>query len=496
MKWTMFVLMALTLLSRFIGLGREMTLAYFYGASRISDAFLIAQSVPALFMSFAVAGIGTGFIPAYRQEEQRGLEKGFSTQVFVLTGMVALGVFGLLSLFLPAVLRFLAGGFDAEAMALALYFARISIWGVFFMGWSSFFGSWLQVREKVILASLVGIPFNIVTIAFIMLSARYELWLLAVGGVLAVGAQALYLFVLARRLGFGLRFGAQGYLGLRQMLFMAVPVIIGDSVQQIDIMVDKAIGSTFGVGAVSALAYAGRAMTAVEGIFITSVLTVFYPAIAKMAVVRELEGVKKELRGAVVGVSLFLVPAVFGIMVLSQPLVELLFMRGAFGQEEAAVTAGILFFYVAALLGRGLQTLFSRVFFSIGNSRVPMAIAIGSVALNIVLNVVLSQVIGLVGLALSNAITAFLGLFFMIQKLKKAIGGLGLGEILLPLGKIVGASSLMAVAAFLGHRLLAGYPLLVAVGAAVVLGAGVYLALMVKMRVIPRDLISKLQKRR
>lgn len=489
MKWTMLVLMLLTLLSRFIGLGREMALAYFYGASRVSDAFLIAQSVPALFMSFVTAGIGTGFIPAYRHEEKDGREQGFSTQVLFVTALLGLLVFGFLGLFLPIVLRLLAGGFDDSAMELALYFARISIWGVFFMGFSSFFGAWLQVREKVVLASLVGIPFNVVTISFIVLSSRSGLWLLALGGVLAVAAQSLYLLLLSRWQGFSLKFGERSPAGLKQMLGLAVPAVIGDSVQQIDIMVDKALGSGFGVGAVSALAYAGRAMTAIEGIFITSVLTVFYPAIARMAAATDLEGVKSELKSAIVGVSLFLVPAVFGIMALSRPVVELLFMRGAFGAEEAAATAGILFFYMAALLGRGLQTLFSRVFFSLGKPRPPMVVAIVSVVLNIVLNVVFARTIGLVGLALSNTITAFLGLAALSVWLQKTLGHLGLSSTLVTLCKILGASGAMALLARGAYR--GGLPLLVAIA----VGGLAYVGLVVVLRIVPIQMLSKFFKR-
>jgi len=493
----MLVLMALTLLSRFIGLGREMALAYFYGASRASDAFLIAQSVPTLFMGFLLAGISSGFIPIYRQEELDQRHQRFSRQVFWLTGLMSLVVFLATMLVLPVILRVLAGGFDEASMDLALRFSRITLWGVFFIGWSRYFSTWLQVREQVILASLVGIPFNIVIISAIFWSSGHSVYGLAFGSVAAVAAQCLYLWLLAKKGGHSIGAGgaaSRDFQGLRRMLFMALPVIIGDSVQQLDIIVDKSLGSTFGTGSVSALVYAGRAMTAVEGIFITSVITVFFPAIARLAAAKEIDGVKAELRESILGVCLFLVPAVFGIMALSGPITSLLFLRGAFGEEEAAVTAGIMFFYIAALLGTGLQTLFSRVFFSLGNTRIPMVAAIISVALNITLNLLFARLIGLVGLAMSNTLSAFIGLALMVYFLKKELGELGFSALLAPLAKVLGASGLMAFAASVLYNGLAGGSLLVAVGASALVAGVIYLILVIALKAVdPKKLLPRLK---
>ena len=143
MKKTAFLLMMITIVSKLVGFGREITLSYFYGASNISDVFLISLTIPNAFFSFIGAGISTGYIPLYSEIEQKYGEKGgirytnnLVNTLFVLCSGII--VFGLL--FTDYIVKIFASGFEGDTLALAIKFTRISIFGIYFTCLINIFG--------------------------------------------------------------------------------------------------------------------------------------------------------------------------------------------------------------------------------------------------------------------------------------------------------------------------------------------------------------------
>ena len=452
MNITVIILIILTFTSRFVGVAREMVLAYFYGASRVSDAYLISLTIPTVILGFIAAGISTGYIPIYRKLELKNQEQQFTNQVMNMVLLLCAVIFLIAMIFTPQLVWMFASGFDVQTHRLTVIFTRITLVAVFLTGSANILQGFLQVKEKFFAASLVGIPFNIVIMIFIFISAYTQVYWLAIGSVLAIVAQVVYLYLLARKQGF--RYQRKLNIkdeSLHQMIILAFPVILGNSVEQVDRLVDKTLASHYAVGGISALTYASRIMTAIQGIFIASVLTVLYPKIAQMAAKQDIKGMKQSLKESIIGVSLFIIPAIVAVMIFSEPIVALLFGRGAFDEAAVSMTAGILFFYIASMFGSGIQSLLSRAFYSMQDTKTPMINATIAIILNITFNLILAPIMGITGLAMANTLAATISMILMYKSLHGKIGGLNLKVILWALAKIIFATLIMSIFSLLTY---------------------------------------------
>lgn len=485
MNFIIIFLIVFTFLSRVIGLGREITLAYFYGTSYVSDAYLMSIAIPTVIITFVIVSLATSYVPAYQKLSGTTTEKNtFTNKVVGMTLVICLFILVAMLIFTPQIVPLFVAGFDDTTMALTVSLTRITLFAVFFMGMSLILDSFMQVKEKVLLASLSGLPFNLAAILFIVMSTQTHVYLLAVGTVIAFGLQCLYLLVLAKRHGFKLRprFDMKDDT-MRNLCLLTLPIILANTVEQIGIIIDKNLASRFEAGAVSSLTYATRVSTAISGIFITSILVVSFPKIAKQAADGNMTKMKNSLAESIVGMSLFIIPAIAAIAIFARPIVSLLFGRGAFDSDAVQVTSSLLFFYIFFLFGNGLTQLISRVFYALEDSKTPMIVAAFTVVINIILSLTLTTFMGITGLALSASISAFIGMLLLLFWLRRKAGSLRLRDTLLTLNKITGASIAMAFGAYFVYQYLTSFNAVIALLIAAVVGVGIYVLLLLILRI-------------
>ena len=135
MKRTVLLVMIITILSKFLGFGREVALSYVYGASAVTDAYLISQTIPYVIFSFVSAGIATGFIPLYSRilNERGQLEANRYTNNLSNALLLVISiVVGFVLLFTQPIVKLFATGFGGETLELAINFTRISVFGIYF----------------------------------------------------------------------------------------------------------------------------------------------------------------------------------------------------------------------------------------------------------------------------------------------------------------------------------------------------------------------------
>lgn len=188
MNFMIIMLIIFTFLSRIIGLGREISLAYFYGISQISDAYLMSIAIPTIIMTIIFASLATSYVPAYQKLEGTTSEKNiFTNKVVGFTLASCLFIFIVTLIFTQQIVPLFVPGFDDETTQLTVSLTRITLLAAFFMAMNPILDSFLQVKEKVLLASLSGIGFNLVAILFIVMSAHTSVHMLAIGTVIALG---------------------------------------------------------------------------------------------------------------------------------------------------------------------------------------------------------------------------------------------------------------------------------------------------------------------
>lgn len=501
MKKTAILIMILTIFSKVFGFLRDIILSYFYGASNISDAYLISLTIPGVIFSFVGIGVSTSYIPMYnriadkngKEEANRYTNNLINILVILSTLIVIIGI-----LFANKIVRIFALGFDNETLTLAVRFTRISIMGVYFTSITYVAKGFLELKGNYTLPAVMSIPFNFIIILFIFISVETNVMLLSLGTLIATGLQLLLLIPSMYKKGYNYKVTLNlkdEY--IKTMTLIALPTIIGTSVNQINKLVDRTLASTLTIGGISALNYASKLNGFIQGIFVMSIVTVLYPLISKMITKDNINGLKKAVCEAIVGINLLVVPAAIGSMVFAEPIVKILFGRGAFDDYAISLTSFALLFYSLGMIGFGLREVLSRVFYSMQDTKTPMVNATIGMMLNIFLNIILSKFLGIGGLALATSISATFTTILLFISLRKKIGPFGMKNISMSFIKILCTSLVMGLIAKVSYN-----ALLNSIGAnlslllSIVIGALTYFAIIYFMKIEEVDAIVNAVKKK
>lgn len=449
MKKTAFILMIITILSKIFGVVREVTLSYFYGASNISDAYLISLTVPMVLFGFIAAGISTGYIPMYSnitkdygEEEAHRFTSNLINILLIISTILI--IFGLV--FTTPLVKLFASGFTGETLNLAVKFTRISLLGMYFTAIISVITAFLQIKSNYVIPALIAFPTNIVIVISIFISKNTNINILIIGSLIATIIQLLCLIPSVKKEGYKYK----PILDIRDkhvnaLAAIAYPVIIGVSVNQINVLVDKTMASKLAEGGISALNYATMINGFVYGIFVVSISTVMYPIISKMAAENNILGLKKSILDSMGAINLLVIPATIGCMIFAEPIVRLIFARGAFDAEAISMTYKGLFFYSIGMVAYGIREVISRAFYALQDTKTPMINGTIAMVINVILNIILSKFLGIAGLALATSISSIICTAMVFISLRKKIGAFGIMSLVVSSGKMLISSLIMGV---------------------------------------------------
>lgn len=505
-----FWLMVVTMLSKVLGLGRELVLGYFYGTSAYSDVYIVSMNIPLVVFASIGAALGTTFIPLYQEilnerGEERALKFSNNIMSIVIILSVLLGILGYI--FAEPLVKLFAMHYTGEKLILAVKFARIMIGGVVFIGLSSLMSSYLQIQGNFTIPGMVGFPNNIIIIISIILSGiTQNIYILAIGSLIGMVSQFLFQVPVAIKKGY--KFSPTINLKdeyLKKMLWLVMPVLIGVAANQVNTMVDRSLASGLGDGVITALNNANRLNGFVMGLFIATLGAVIYPTLSKLSSENNKERFAESVANSVNCVSLLVIPASVGAIVLATPVVRILFERGAFNDRSTVLTATALVFYSVGMIGFGLRDILGKVFFSLKDTKTPMVNGVMAVILNIVMNISLVKVMGYGGLALATSLSSLICIVLLFRSLKKKIGYYGQDKIKSTFIKTLVASLVMGVVTYFVYKFLFGILGLgfiqeaISLGVSIAVGGAIYLALIVVFKVeevnMAIDMIKKKLKR-
>lgn len=438
-----------------MGFTRDIILSFFYGASNISDAYLISLSISAVIFGFVGSGLSIGYIPIYSEiEKKHGVEKGnsFTSNLINIASIVCIII---TFMHTDTIVKVFASGFEGDTLLLEKKFTKISMIGILFTGIITIFSGFLQLKGNYIIPALIGFPLNIIIMFSILLSVYIDINVLIIGSVIATITQLIFLTPFVYKKGFKFKFVLDFKdSNIINIIKMSFPVMIGVSVYQINTIVDKTIASTISVGGISALNYANKLNLFIQGIFVLSITNVMYPTISKMAAEGNIDGLKKSVLEAVNSIIILVIPATIGAMIFSEPVIKLLFGRGAFDSKALSMTSNALFYYSIGMIGYGLREILSRAFYSLKDTKTPMINSCLALIINIILNIVLSRYMGIGGLALATSISAIFCTSVLFISLRKKIGSFGIKQIVIIFLKVLFASFIMGMIAKLSFNYL------------------------------------------
>lgn len=395
-------------LSNLTGFLREMVIAALYGAGPTADAFFIAFTVPEFLFLMLPLVVGPALLPLlaeYRQDQGERVAANLLGAVAALLLLLLSPLALLAALGAPLYLPLLAPGFGPEALRLSGQLTRLMLPAIVLMGLAAALSAALNARRRFALPALATAAYNSTLIVVALLAhQRIGVRALAWGVLLGAGAAlALQLPQALRLYGRGL-VAVRRQAGLRRFLRLAGPLALGFFLHYAATLVDRALASTLAAGTVSALNFSYRTALVVGQLLGVAVSTALFPELADQVAQGDGPGLRRTLSTGLRWILLGGLPAAVGLLVLRRPVIQLLFQRGAFGSADTAITASLLAYYTWGILFDALCQPLWRVLYARQEVWVTVGINALKTALRVVLDLVLVQLLGYNGLAVSFAL--------------------------------------------------------------------------------------------
>jgi putative peptidoglycan lipid II flippase len=497
LAWSTAIFSAATGLSRLLGLAREIVAANFFGARGSINAFTIAFQIPNLVRALvADAALSSAFVPVFSELLQKGERVRawrVASTIFWLFLLVVGGLTALFVLAAPVLMPPLTDAYDDLAVRLSqILFPIVVLIGLF-----GIITGILNSYDQFSIPALTPVFWNLAIIIGLVV------------GVPRAGSDSSKLYVYAGSIVAGtviqlllplpwLR-GLDGRLRLaldvrdpavKQVFKLMGPVMLGLGL----INVNAVIGTVFAAKLIdptiapNAIDKAFRIYMLPQGMFSVAVATVLYPSLARLAARGDMAGYRRTVAAGLRQINFMLVPAAVVSIVLAEPIVRLLYERGAFDPDQTKVVAAALAAFSIGLAFNGMMLMLNRGFFSLQAPWVPTLIALANLILNTALYAAFYR-LGAWGIPLAISIANIAGVAMLLVALRRRVGRLDLTATTRSLLLVVTAAVPLAVVSFglwwvldqaLG-RSFAGQVL--SLGTALVVGSAVYLAVCRALRV-------------
>ena len=420
------IVAALSVISKFLGFAREASLAAVFGATYATDAYLMGQTVPVVIFSAVSAALGSTFIPVFSQVRQahgRDAAHKMVSSVINVTLLLAMVFIAMGEFFAGSLTRLVAPGFQGEVYALTVSMTRIMFPMVLFQALSGLLTGMLQADDNFAVPAMTSLANNIIIIGSILiLGSKFGIRAVGAGTVVAIAAQVVLKLPAIARTGYRWRLILNlDDPGLRRMGALIGPVLLATAAGQASTLVNRMLVSGLAEGSLAALNYATRLMGLVPGVVGTSIITVMYPTLSRLAARDCWSRYSKAFSESVKMISFVLVPAAVGMAVLRVPMVRIVFERGAFDSEATQATAWALLFLSPAVALFTLRDMTNRAFYALQDTTSPMVVSIISAGINIVLNLILVGPLAQGGLALANTLSSAFGAGVLLWILRKKL---------------------------------------------------------------------------
>ena len=452
------VVSAMTMLSRIMGLVRDVVIATFLGAGNGSDAFFVAFKIPNFLRRlFAEGAFNQAFVPVLseystqrtRQEIRELLNAVAGSLTAILALITALAMLGA-----PWLVWVFAPGFgrDPEKLAMTADMLRLTFPYLLLISLTAFSGSVLNTWNRFAVPAFTPVLLNISLIgaALLLMPLMEEPAMALAWGVLIAGAAQL-----AFQVPFLLRLGLLptpwpdfAHEGVKRILKLMAPALFGVSVSQINLLLDTVLASLLTAGSVSWLYYSDRLVELPLGVFGVAIGTIILPALSKRHAEQSTEHFSAMLDWAIRVVLLLGVPAALALAVLAEPFLITLFHYGAMTDNDIQMAAMSLRAYAFGLVAFMLIKVLAPGFFARQDTKTPVKVGIIAMVANMVFNLMLIWPLAHAGLALATALSAFLNaglLGYLLYRQNVLVFQPGWGRYAV---QLVGGSALMSIALY------------------------------------------------
>ena len=479
------------MLSRIMGMIRDMVVSRLFGAGLATDAFFAAFQIPNMLRRFFAEGALTAaFVPIFSATlHQRGDREArelanvcFTVLTIVMAAITLVGI-----IFSPVIVGTMFPGFRLEPgkLELAVLLNRLMFPYIFFISLVALCMGILNTVRHFFTPAISTVFLNICMIlAALCLRGYFEapITALAIGVLIGGCVQLIMQLPVLWRKGFPLRPSLDfKNRDLRRITLLMLPSLFGVGVYYLNIIVSTVLASQLPQGSVSYLYYAQRLFEFPQGVFTVSIAQAVLPSLSRQAAAGDMAGLKDTLSFGL-RVTLFVtIPAMVGLIVCSTPIFSLIFMGGAFDYAKVVSSAQALIFYSLGLSSVALTRVLAPAFFSLKDTKTPVVTAFIAFLLNLAFSLALMGPLKHGGLALATTLSATGNMLMLLWFLRRTIGPLNGRALLVSGAKSLAASIPMAAIVWYansfvdwsqtGHKLLKGSVL----GGTIVVGTVTYM---------------------
>ena len=499
-------------LSRIAGLVREIVAASYFGVKGPMSAFTIAFQVPNLVRSlFADQAIQAALVPIFTEDLEHGrAREAFrltSTLIFLFT-LILGALVGLFILVAPVVMKAIAPGFEGEIYDLTVALSRLLFPILLLLGLSGLVVGILNSYERFAAFALAPLAWNIAIIAVLVgLAPAFpeddQIYAYAIGVLVGTAVQLAILCWDLRHTPFRLqRVFEWRSARVKRVLLLMLPVTISLGLINVNLVINSLFGTLVSDRAPAAIDKAFRIYMLPQGMFSVALTTVIFPTLSRFATRRAYDDLRATMANGMRQIVLLLLPATAAILVLSEPMIRLIYERGEFDASQTELVATALFWFAFSLPFNGLFLLLTRTFFSLQRPWVPTAISGLNLAITALAALALYEPFGVGGIVAATAIATAASVAAQAIVLRRELGGLELPRLLASTTRIAIASAALAGVAYGVWALLddvLGVALgaqIVSLGVALLAGGAVYAAALFALRVPEADQLRRLLPRR
>ncbi len=500
-----------TAASRVAGLVREVVAASYYGVNGPMSAFTVAFQVPNLVRAlFADAALQPAFVPIFTEQlEKKNYREAFrlASTLLLLVTLVLGAITALFVLAAPVIMPIVAPGFEGEILDLTITLSQVLFPILILLGVSGVVVGVLNSYDRFGAFAISPLFWNLTIILIvIVLAPMFEgndrIYAYAIGILVGTLVQLLIPAWDLRNTPFKFEWSFEWRnRDVRRVLLLMLPVTISLGLINFNLIINSFFGTLVSEQAPAAIDKAFRIYQLPQGIFSVAIATVLFPTLARFASRGEHDNLRATMANGMRQILFVLLPATAAILVLSEPMIRLVYQRGEFTPEQTTLVATALFWFAFSLPANGLFLLLTRTFFSLQRPWLPTAIAAGNLAVT-ALGALALYSLGVGGIVAATAIATVASVVAQGVILRRLLGGLELGRLLDTGIRISIAAAALALVSFgiwdvldnaLGRGLLGQ---IVSLGSALAIGGLVYVGAARLLRIDELDQILRLVRRR
>jgi putative peptidoglycan lipid II flippase len=454
------IISIITVVSRILGYVRDQRLTLLLGTTGLADAFVLAYRIPNVLRRLVGEGSMTAaFIPVFtdhmrnrsREETWEFANRLFWTFCVILSALTVLGV-----IFSPLFVRFFSMFGKNQVQFEAIYLNRLMFPYILFIGMAAMAMAILNCFHifgpPAATPILLNISFIVFSVAVVWKHFSSPAAALAVGVLVGGIFQFFWQVPQLVKRGMDFKFAVSfSDPGVRRVARLMIPGFLGMGIAQINLLVDTIFANAkiMPEGSLVSLYVADRVTELVLGGYAIAVATAILPMMSHQAAAGDHEGMKKTFLFALRIVSFITIPAAVGLVILREPIVQVLFQHGRFVAESTRLTARALLYYSLGLPAFAAVKLIVPAFYSTQDTRTPVRVAVLAMLANVLLNVIFLVYFFAKlkngGPALASALAGYFNVFALFVVFRLRFGRLGTRDVAVSLGKIVACAGIMGV---------------------------------------------------